>query len=148
MEILVVLFDLMRQIVWQCFDVWHDALHHEYDLILRLTPTHQRQCDDAQRLMLHHQHRVITGTRNQRAAFAVDRHRQFAEENEDQFNRLTLLLAKNRKRVRYLRFLMPAVRVFQFCWSLFLFSSGVFVLLIISGAFMTDNFASNLSLTY
>ena len=146
--VLVVFFDLLRNLVWACFDLWHDALQREHDLILRLTPTHQRQCDDAQRLMLHHQHRIITGTRNHRAAVAVDRHRQLAEENEDQFNRLTLLLAKNRKRVRYLRFLMPAVRVFQFCWSLFLFSSGVFVLLIISGAFMTDNFASILSLTY
>ena len=138
MEIIVVLFDLMRQIVWRCFDIWHDALQREYDLILRLTPTHQRQRDDAERLMLHHQHRVITGLRNQRAAVAVDRHRQFAEENEDQFNRLTLLLARNRSRIRYLRFLMPAVRVIQFCWSLFLFSSGVLVLLIIFGVFLTD----------
>ena len=136
--VLVVLFDLLRQLVWRCFDLYHDALQREYDLIVRLTPTHQRQCDDAQRLMLHHQHRVITGTNNGRAAVAVNRHRQLAEDNEDQFNRMTLLLARNRMRLRNLRFLMPAVRVFQFCWSLYLFSCGILVLLILLEVVLTD----------
>ena len=136
--VLVVFFDLLRHLVWACFDLWHDALQREHDRIERLTPTHQQQCDDAQRLMLHHQHRVITGTNNGRAAVAVNRHRQLAEENEDQFNRMTLLLARNRMRVRNLRFLMPAVRVFQFCWSLYLFSCGILVLLILLEVVLTD----------
>ena len=136
--VLVVLFDLLRNIVWACIDLFHDALQREHDLIERLTPTHQRQRDDAQRLMLHHQHRVITGINNGRAAVAVNRHRQLAEENEDQFNRMTLLLASNRMRVRTLRFLMPTVRVFQFCWSLFIFSSGILVLVILLEVVLTD----------
>ena len=148
MDNIVVLFDLLHQVVWSCFDNWHDALQNEYDLINRLTPTHQRQRDDTERLTLHHRHRVITGQRNQRPAAAVQRHRQLAEENEDQLNRLTHLLARNRRRVRFLRFFIPAVRVFQFCWGLFLFSSGIFVLLVIFGAVTTDNLANVLSLTY
>ena len=128
----------MRLLVWACFDVYHDILQREHDLIVRLTPTHQQQCDDAQRLMLHHQHRVITGINNGRPAVAVNQHRHLAEVNEDQFNRMTSLLASNRMRVRTLRFLMPTVRVFQFCWSLFLFSSGILVLVILLEVVLED----------
>ena len=64
--VLVVLFDIVRLLVWACFDVYHARLQRELDLIIRLTPTHQQQCNDAHRLMLHHQHRVITGNNNGR----------------------------------------------------------------------------------
>ena len=136
--VLVVFFDILRHLVWACFDVYHDILQREHDLILRLTPTHQQQCDDARRLMLHHQHRIITGINNGRPVVAVNRHRQLAEEHEDQFNRMTSLLASNRMRVRTLRLLMPTVRVFQFCWSLFIFSSGILVLVILLEVVLTD----------
>ena len=137
--VLVVLFDILRHLVWACFDVYHDILQREHDLILRLTPTHQQQCDDARRLMLHHQHRVMTGINNGRPAVAVNQHRHLAEVNEDQFNRMTSLLASNRMRVRTLRLLMPTVRVVQFLWSLFIFSSGILVLVILLVVVLEDS---------
>ena len=137
--VLVVLFDILRLLVWACFDVYHDRLQREHDLIVRLTPTHQQQCDDAQRLMLHHQHRVITGTNNGRLAVAVNQHRHLAEVNEDQFKRMTSLLASNRMRVRSLRLQMPMVRVFQFLWGLFLFSSAMLFLVILLDVALEDS---------
>ena len=137
--VLVVFFDLLRNLVWACFDLFHDALQREHDLIERLTPTHQRQRDDAQRLMLHHQHRVITGINNGRPAVAVNQHRHLAEVNEDQFNRMTSLLASNRMRVRSLRVLMPLVRVLQFLWGLFLFGSAMFFLVILLAVAFEDS---------
>ena len=137
--VLVVLFDILRLLVWACFDVYHDRLQREHDLIVRLTPTHQQQCDDAQRLMLHHQHRVITGTNNGRLAVAVNQHRHLAEVNEDQFKRMTSLLASNRMRVRSLRLFMPMVRVFQFLWGLFLFSSAMLFLVILLEVALEDS---------
>ena len=129
--VLVVLFDLVRLLVWACFDVYHARLQRELDLIIRLTPTHQQQCNDAHRLMLHHQHRVITGNNNGRPVAAVNQHQHLAEVNEDQFKRMTSLLASNRMRVRSLRVLMPLVRVLQFLWGLFLFGSAMFFLVIL-----------------
>ena len=137
--VLVVLFDVLRLLVWACFDVYHDRLQREHDLIIRLTPAHQQQCDDAQRLMLHHQHRVITGTNNGRLAVAVNQHRHLAEVNEDQFKRMTSLLASNRMRVRSLRLQMPMVRVFQFLWGLFLFSSAMLFLVILLDVALEDS---------
>ena len=137
--VLVVLFDILRLLVWACFDVYHDRLQREHDLIIRLTPAHQQQCDDAQRLMLHHQHRVITGTNNGRLAVAVNQHRHLAEVNEDQFKRMTSLLASNRMRVRSLRLQMPMVRVVQFLWGLFLFSSAMLFLVILLDVALEDS---------
>ena len=137
--VLVVLFDILRLLVWACFDVYHDRLQREHDLIVRLTPTHQQQCDDAQRLMLHHQHRVITGNNNGRPAFAVNQHQHLAEVNEDQFKRMTSLLASNRMRVRSLRVLMPLVRVLQLLWGLFLFSSAMLFLVILLDVGLEDS---------
>ena len=137
--VLVVLFDILRLLVWACFDVYHDRLQREHDLIVRLTPTHQQQCDDAQRLMLPHQHRVITGTNNGRLAVAVNQHRHLAEVNEDQFKRMTSLLASNRMRVRSLRVLMPLVRVLQFLWGLFLLGSSMFFLVILQDVVLEDS---------
>ena len=137
--VLVVLFDILRLLVWACFDVYHNRLQREHDLIVRLTPTHQQQCDDAQRLMLHHQHRVITGNNNGRPAFAVNQHQHLAEVNEDQFKRMTSLLASNRMRVRSLRVLMPLVKVLQFLWGLFLLGSAMFFLVILQDVVLEDS---------
>ena len=137
--VLVVLFDIVRLLVWACFDVYHDRLQREHDLIIRLTPAHQQQCDDAQRLMLHHQHRVITGTNNGRLAVAVNQHRHLAEVNEDQFKRMTSLLASNRMRVRALWVQMPMVRVFQFLWGRCLFSSAMLFLVILLDVALEDS---------
>ena len=134
MDIFVAFYDLLHLIVWRWADVYYGTLQNDHDQIDRLTPAHQRQRDDAERLSLHHRHRVISGQRNNRPAAAVQRHRQLAEEHEDQLNRMTDLLARNRRRVRFLRGFMPAVLVIQFCWGLFLLLSGIFVLLIVFDA--------------
>ena len=140
MDGIVSFFDFVRILVWSGFDLYHDRFQREYDRINRLTPTHERQRDDAERLYLHHRHHSITGLRNQRPAAAVQRHQQRAEEEEDQLNRMTQLLSYNRLRVRSLRFGMAALRVLQFCWAFFLFSAGLFVLSLMFGVGLTDCF--------
>ena len=138
MDRFVDLFDFVRQVVWAMFDSLHDICQANLDQIIRLTPHHEHQRDDADRLARHHRHRVLSGIRNNRPAAAIQQHRQLAEQNEDQLNRLTQLLASNRRMARFYRIAMPALRVFQFCWGLFLFCSGVLVLLVLFGVIDLD----------
>ena len=135
MDCIVSLFDLIFMVVWGWADWLNGYLQNDLERIERLSPIHEQQRDDAERLFAHHRHRSMSGRRNGRPDDAIAEHRLRAERYEDEFNRMSSLVAKNRRRTRLFRGLMPTIVFLQFAWALYLLLCGISVPLIAAGVF-------------
>ena len=132
MDCIVALFDLIFLLVWGWADYCFGYLQNDLERMARLTPIHEQQRDDAERLWTHHRHRSLSGRRNGRPDAAIAQHRLQAERYEDEFIRMSNLVARNRRRTRFFRGLMPTILFFQFAWALYLLFCGISVLLIVA----------------
>ena len=133
MDCIVALFDLIFLLIWGWADFLNGYLQNDLERMGRLNPIHEQQRDDAERLFAHHRHRSLSGRRNGRPDDAIAQHRLQAERYEDEFNRMSSLVAKNRRRTRFFRGLMPTILFFQFAWALYLLFCGISLLLIVAG---------------